>query len=1040
MSVLLTLWCFVSSAFAQPHQVQVYEDEKGFQLLVDGEPTYLFGMNWAYMPIGENYRYDFWSLPDEKIEEALRTEMGLLKQMGINTIRQYANVPPRWVEWIYDNFGIYTMVNPLVGRYGVTYQNQYIAQTPYGDPDVRQFLVDQTLEEVRPYYGSRGVIGFMLGNEANYGLEWESFEIANLPKGDRQRAKAVHLYSLYGEIIDLIHAENDTHLVSICNGDLGYLDLIAELAPNQDIFAANVYRGRSSTDLFKRVKDELGIPFYYAEFGSDAYNAKEGREDTIMQASYLKDLWQELYEEAYGNGGTGVAIGGYIFQWSDGWWKYNQEINLDVHDPTASWSNRAYQWDFVEDGNNMNEEWFGIAAKTPPGSDGLYEVQPRTAYWMLKDAFQLDPYAPDTTEEVIRQHFAKLEPTLYKQNYDVARIVSGGGDEKLRISDLRVNLESYAVGGTGKQGRAPTNLSVDTLQSVFIGAEAKPDDNLRFETSVNVLGRVPINRIDGIFFENRGDRTGEAAEVVEGFNLGALERVKLYRASMDWKTKYFDVEGYYRTGHYHWWYEGDFFGIFPEANYGPFPDIYNADVPIGFTFTGKKGLEGLKVAIGPQLWWGANPAVVAKYSRPMGRWRFDIVHHEDIATPPSGGVAQSQAVPEQLTRRTGVHLGFERGDKFTIDIGGVWAGTPKIGQQFVYQVDAAGDQSYLDSGFDVINDEIRMIDTFGAKAKITGRIGKLSGFVQGAYQGLVADGGGDYGVTTAGWRLRASNRGNNTNAFAGMALQLGKVVIAPAALWQRPLIGPNVPITEQYDPVSTVLQPAVRSRDFITDPFAVLDNREQIAAELLISYDQTPATWFFAWDNQMREDAGFAGSVSIMYRNLLTTRDSTFGFLEDGTLFAFGGAAPPAELWDVTARVINNVGPWQLHWDAYAGTEQARGTDERLVLRGGGGLRAFYQSMLLQGWVKFGDYGPYDFHRDFNLTFPFQTYVDISGGLKRMPMIGTTTRVGFFTKYRLLNEFSPDLAVGPQGSNRQLRPGEPLANEFEVGTYVRLSL
>ncbi|MEO0600996.1 MAG: glycosidase, partial [Myxococcota bacterium] len=555
-----------------------------------------------------------------------------------------------------------------------------------------------------------------------------------------------------------------------------------------------------------------------------------------------------------------------------------------------------------------------------------------------------------------------------------------------------------------------------------------------------VLGRVPINRIDGIFFENRGDRTGAAAEAVDGFDLGNLERVKLYRASFDWKTKYFDMEGFYRTGHYHWAYEGDFFGILPEANYGPFPDIYNADVPIGVAVTGKKAFEGLKVMVGPQIWWGANPAIVAKYSRARGRWRFDVVHHEDIAPPPTGGVAQSQAVPEQLTRRTGVHLGFERGDQFTFDLGGLFAGTPKLGQRFTYQVDAAGNESYLDSGFDVINDEIRLIDTLGAKARITGRIGKLKGFVQGAYQGLVADGGGDYGVTVAGWRLRASGRGNNTNALAGAALQLGNLVIAPMGMWQRPLIGPNVPLAEDFDPITRAFRPAVRSRNFIDDPFAVLENREQIAGELLIAWDPTPITWFFQWDNEAREDAGFAGSLSLVYRNLLTTRDSTFGFLEDGTLFSFGGAAPPAELWDVNARVVNNVGDVQLHWNAYAGTVQARGTDERIVTRGGGGLKAYWESMLFQGWVKFGDYGPYDFHQDFNLTFPFQTYVDISGGLSRMPLVGTSTRIGGFVKYRLLDEFSPDLAIGPAGTNRQLLPGEPLANEFEIGTYVRLSL
>jgi len=34
------------------------------------------------------------------------------------------------------------------------------------------------------------------------------------------------------------------------------------------------------------------------------------------------------------------------------------------------------------------------------------------------------------------------------------------------------------------------------------------------------------------------------------------------------------LRGFYRTGHYHWGYEGDIFGLYPEANYGPNLDIY----------------------------------------------------------------------------------------------------------------------------------------------------------------------------------------------------------------------------------------------------------------------------------------------------------------------------------------------------------------------------------------------------------------------------------------------------------------------------------
>ncbi|MFA9472619.1 MAG: hypothetical protein ACERNK_18790, partial [Deltaproteobacteria bacterium] len=60
-----------------PNVVKVHKDERGYQLLIDGKPTMVFGMNWGYMPIGQNYTYNFWSKPDEVIIEALEGEMRL---------------------------------------------------------------------------------------------------------------------------------------------------------------------------------------------------------------------------------------------------------------------------------------------------------------------------------------------------------------------------------------------------------------------------------------------------------------------------------------------------------------------------------------------------------------------------------------------------------------------------------------------------------------------------------------------------------------------------------------------------------------------------------------------------------------------------------------------------------------------------------------------------------------------------------------------------------------------------------------------------
>jgi hypothetical protein len=91
-------------------------------------------------------------------------------------------------------------------------------------------------------------------------------------------------------------------------------------------------------------------------------------------------------------------------------------------------------------------------------------------------------------------------------------------------------------------------------------------------------------------------KTGRAVQVMNAdgttTTMRDLNRIQVYNASYTWNQKYFDLHGFYRTGHYHWGYEGDIFGLYPEANYGPNMDIYNGQAPFGFEFTGKKKSTG----------------------------------------------------------------------------------------------------------------------------------------------------------------------------------------------------------------------------------------------------------------------------------------------------------------------------------------------------------------------------------------------------------------------------------------------------------------
>jgi len=82
-----------------------------------------------------------------------------------------------------------------------------------------------------------------------------------------------------------------------------------------------MYRGISFGDAFQKVKEKLNVPIMFTEFGADAYNAKELREDQHSQTRYLLGNWREIYEQSSGKGKVGNSIGGFTFQFTDGWWK-----------------------------------------------------------------------------------------------------------------------------------------------------------------------------------------------------------------------------------------------------------------------------------------------------------------------------------------------------------------------------------------------------------------------------------------------------------------------------------------------------------------------------------------------------------------------------------------------------------------------------------------------------------------------------------------------------------------------------------------------
>lgn len=1020
---------------AASQEVRIVTEPDGTRLQVDGEDFMVLGMNWDYFPRGTTYSYNFWGQPDALIQAALDREMGLMQTMGANTIRVYNGIPPRWVEYIYDTYGIYSVVNHAVGRYGVDLTGRYVPNTDYSDPATRAQLIGEVRALVEEFQGTRGVLMWLLGNENNYGLVWSSAETEDLPVGEADAVRARYLYSLFGEVVDAIKEIDTERPVAMANGDLQYLDIIAEEVDNLDIFGSNVYRGISFGDLFQRVKDTMGIPVVFTEFGADRFDAIRMREDQETQAKYLIGQWQEIYEQSAGKGRVGNAIGGMTFQWTDGWWKFGQEDRLDIQDTNASWSNDAYPEDWEPGENNMNEEWWGVVAKGPTDPYGLYELYPRAAFYALKQAYELDPYAPGTDLEAIREHFSRITPAdaAVAATGSTAALASGSAATAF-FRGLRMEFETYSTGGDlistpesrgNDASQYPSFQGFDQKQSFYVDFGARPQPNLEANLAVNILGSVPENPIDEIFYENRGRST--RFETVDGrtVEVADFERVRIHSANVTWDARNFQLDAFYRTGHYHWGYEGDFFGLYREANYGPNIDVYGGVAPVGVEIAGKRGFDGLKLAVGPELWWGANPTALLKYETRLAGFDVAGIVQEDFAR--QSAIASSFAVPTPKNRAATLYLSRDVGG-MGVELGGIWSGSKRVGQAF---------QVLGDDGT-VLQDFVKDEDTFGGRARISMSRGAINWYAQGAAMGLVADGGPTQIQTFTGWRLADSGMGNQWNLMSGFTYNTGSWQIAPNVLWQKPIVGPMP---------SDVAAPG-RPRNILDDPFSVRANRETTAAELLITYDPTPATWMYAWDSDIREDAPLAASVGFVFKHHPTTQDAGIGILPDGrTAFAFPGAPPAEDLWEIHTRVVSKrVAGVGLILNAFAGTGQANGDSPRTIERYGADLRAALGSTRLQAGAKFNDWGPYDYHRDFNLTFPVQLMTDLSYSFGLPDWFNTPqTRFGVRGAWRSLDRFSPRYCPAQVAGERGTLVCDPLApgangSEWEIRTYLHFVL
>ena len=446
-------------SFAQADKVLVRTNENGNTLIVNGEKFMINGMNWDVIPIGKDaVSANFWESSDKIIKLGLDHEMSLLREMNVNAIRHYSDIPAKWIQYIFENYGIYTMINHSFGRYGMSVDDEWKPITDYSDSKMQEILLSEIEVMVNNYKNTPGLLLYLLGNENNYGLFWSGAETEDFPEETEKVAVGEKygrpMYRLMNQASKMIKELDGNHPVAICNGDDLFIEIIAQECKDIDVFGVNSYRGASFTDLFKTVKETLNKPILLTEFGADAFNAITKAEDQKSQAKYLLENWKEIYQNAFGMGGYENTIGGFTFQFSDGWWKYNfdNRKNVTKHDTIATWVNGGYSQDLSEGKNNMNEEWFGICAKGPTDDKGLYNLYPRTAYYMLKQVHQFNPYNEGVSSSDLQKYFYDI---------DLKKAKARGNKNKKTLETLNKNKDSVITAFWKKATTPVLNIAFD---------------------------------------------------------------------------------------------------------------------------------------------------------------------------------------------------------------------------------------------------------------------------------------------------------------------------------------------------------------------------------------------------------------------------------------------------------------------------------------------------------------------------------------------------------------------------------------------------
>ncbi len=439
--LLTTVACTLSAGILSAANVKIV----GRQMLVDGSPFIVKGVNYGYTPVGSGYATYDWTIHPEFYKADFA--------MGANTIRLHSMpTDSKLLDAAYE-YGLYVIITCTVA-----WNKDFRVQA-----DRDQVLSDLTTT-VNKWKDHPAILMWLIGNEINF-----------------HTTSLTAWYSLLNECARKVHELEglNHHPVTSAEANINDLGSAANKSddanvPDVDVWAAQVYMGATPgfDAMFGTYASKSTKPLILTEFGCDAYNTATNAEDEISQATTLKGQLNIIETHLSAVKATEECIGSCIFQWADDWSKNQWGAANSTHDTNSTWptANDAY-YDFESYSKlNMQEEWWGLCAI----SAGTDTKTLRQAYYTVQAK-----WAPNTLSTTSSSNIFSTDITNYPNPFNpetgsttIVFTVAPGTAIKAKIYDIAgrlVKVLKEETIGTYAQYRVTWNGQDDDNKTVANG-------------------------------------------------------------------------------------------------------------------------------------------------------------------------------------------------------------------------------------------------------------------------------------------------------------------------------------------------------------------------------------------------------------------------------------------------------------------------------------------------------------------------------------------------------------------------------------------